>query len=65
MITIIQYDKIVVLENGRKVEEGSPLDLIRNGGYFCKLVEEGGAQFKENMIYCATNKEVDPAEVFK
>lgn len=64
LITIIQYDKIVLLENGKKIEEGSPLELIESGGMFCKLVEEGGAQFKENMIYCATHKEVDPAEIF-
>lgn len=64
LITIVQYDKIVVLEKGKKVEDGSPLELIESGGMFCKLVEEGGSQFKENMIYCATHKEVNPAEVF-
>ena len=64
LITIIQYDKLIILENGKKIEEGSPLELIQNGGYFCSLVEEGGDEFKKNMIYCATNKHVDPSDVF-
>jgi len=64
LITIIQYDKLVVLENGKKVEEGSPSELIRSGGYFCKLVEEGGSTFKDNMLKAAGDHSLDPAAIF-
>ena len=63
LVTIIQYDQLVVLKNGVKVEQGSPLKLINNGGYFCSLVEEGGKEYKKKMIYCAKNREVDPSTV--
>ena len=63
LVTIIQYDQLVVLKNGVKVEQGSPLKLINNGGYFCSLVEEGGQEYKKKMIYCAKNREVDPSTI--
>lgn len=63
LITIIQYDKIVVLKDGEKIEEGSPLQLINDNKYFCSLIDEGGEEFKKKMIYCAENKEVDPTTV--
>jgi ABC-type multidrug transport system fused ATPase/permease subunit len=64
LITIVQYDKLIILENGKKIEEGSPTELIESGGFFCSLVEEGGEEFKNNMIYCAKNHSVNPADVF-
>lgn len=63
LITIIQYDKLIVLRDGKKVEEGSPKSLIEKGGYFCELVEEGGEEFKKKMIYLAEHREVDPTSV--
>ena len=47
--TIIEYDKIVVLKNGRKVEEGSPYELLENPGYFYDFVREGGKEYLEVM----------------
>lgn len=47
--TIIQYDKIIVLDDGKKVEEGSPLELIRNDGIFAEMVEKGGRRYKEAL----------------
>ena len=35
--TVIQYDNLVVLKDGKKIEEGAPLDLIAKDGYFRKL----------------------------
>lgn len=64
LITIIQYDKLLIFEKGKKIEEGSPLELINKGGYFCGLVEEGGEDFKKKMIYAAENREIDPATLF-
>lgn len=49
--TIIHYDKIVVMDDGRIVEIGKPKDLLRvEGGKFEKIVSENGAEFKERML---------------
>ena len=47
--TIIEYDKIVVLKNGKKVEEGSPYELLESPCYFYEFVEEGGEEYLEMM----------------
>lgn len=79
LITICQYDKLVILDQGKKSQEGSVLQLLGEPeeeggeidkqkwpgtGIFANLVNEGGKAFREKMIYCARNREVDPAEVF-
>lgn len=38
MRTIANADKIIVLENGEIVEEGSPENLLKNNGLFAKMV---------------------------
>lgn len=48
--TIIQYDKVVVLENGRVAEEGSPLMLLEKRGIFDSMVREAGEEFREKMF---------------
>lgn len=63
LITIVQYDKILILENGTKKEEGSPLELINSHGYFYKLVSEGGAEFEEKMTKLAKDKNLDPNSI--
>jgi len=41
--TVITYDKIVVFKKGKKIEEGTPLELLdRKEGYFRGMVLEGG-----------------------
>ena len=35
--TIVNADKIIVLEDGRVVEEGTHKELIGNGGAYCEL----------------------------
>lgn len=41
--TVVDYDKILVLDKGEVVEYGTPLELIdKDGGYFRKMVEETG-----------------------
>ena len=64
LITIIQYDKLLIFDRGTKAEEGTPLELIQKGGYFAKLVEEGGKEFKAKMIRAAKNHDLDPAVLF-
>ena len=40
--TLIDYDKIVVLDNGGLVEHGSPKELIEREGAFASMVDETG-----------------------
>jgi ATP-binding cassette subfamily B protein len=35
--TVANFDRIVVLEDGRVVEDGAPADLLRSGGSFARL----------------------------
>ena len=60
--TVMAYDKIMVLSEGKLVEEGSPLDLLEgrgvlNKGIFREMVEENGTQFFEKMRQVAAKKE--------
>ena len=40
--TIMDSDRVVVLERGEVVEFDTPSELIRRGGVFCGLVREAG-----------------------
>ncbi|KAI5277456.1 ATP-binding cassette, sub-C (CFTR MRP), member 9 [Ascosphaera acerosa] len=40
--TILDSDRIVVLEKGRVAEFDTPANLIKRGGLFCSLVKEAG-----------------------
>ena len=56
--TIIQYDKLLILEYGKLVEFGSPRELLeKTGGYFRGLVLEGGEEFVEDMFELIMVKE--------
>lgn len=46
LVTIMQYDKVIVMADGEKIEEGSPSELIERNGTFCELVEEGERSLK-------------------
>ena len=60
-VSVIQFDRVLVLgKGGEKVEDGSPLELISEEGYFCGLVSRDGDEFKKNMIFCAQNPLIDP-----
>ena len=40
--TIIDYDKILVMSNGKAAEFGTPTELIDNNGIFAELVNATG-----------------------
>jgi len=40
--TIMDYDKILVMENGKAAEFGTPSELIENNGIFTELVNATG-----------------------
>lgn len=46
--TIMNYDKIIVMENGRVVEIGSPVVLSKSGGKFSKMLKDEGID--ENLM---------------
>ena len=49
LITVIQYDKIVMLERGRKIEEGSPLALMIRDSEF-----NSGEEHKRKLVAIAS-----------
>lgn len=56
--TIIQYDKILVLNQGEKEEFGAPRELLeKEGGYFRAMVEENGENFVQDMWTLIQEKE--------
>ena len=42
--TIIDYDVIIVMENGRVAEIGSPRDLLNSSGIFTSMVNATGPE---------------------
>ena len=40
--TIANYDKIIVMDKGKIVESGKPLELIEKRGLFAQMVEHTG-----------------------
>jgi len=58
LITIAQYDRIMVMSEGKIVEFDTPLNLMKNeNSYFAKLVKESGPEFEKRMIALAENKD--------
>ena len=53
--TIIGYDKIVVLKQGIKEEEGSPVELLEANGSFSSMVDDCGAEFRAKIISLFNN----------
>ena len=45
--TIRNADQIIVMKNGRIVEMGNNIELIKKDGYYKKMLEEGDS---ENII---------------
>ena len=57
--TIIKYDKLIVMENGERVEEGTPWGLLNKESYFRMLVKENGNEFFEEMMTIAKEKQIE------
>ena len=56
--TIIDYDRIAVLENAQLVEFGPPAELLREGhaGPFSKLIDRTGSAVSEHLRSIAQGK---------
>ena len=56
--TIIQYDKILVLDAGKKMEYDSPSNLLKNpDSFFRRLVENSG--HKDLLFSLASDVKLD------
>jgi len=56
--TIIQYDKIMVLDHGKIVEFDSPIKLFdHEESYFSSLIKEQGKDFEKRMKYLAKHRD--------
>jgi ABC-type multidrug transport system fused ATPase/permease subunit len=54
--TIMKYDKILVLDQGKLIEEGSPHKLLsglEGSGNFRSMVQDGGEKFFQEMVKIA------------
>mmetsp|Transcript_5398 Transcript_5398/g.7759 ORF Transcript_5398/g.7759 Transcript_5398/m.7759 type:complete len:344 (-) Transcript_5398:175-1206(-) len=48
--TVIEYDRILVLGNGKVIEYGSPKQLLeKEGGYFASMVEDTGEKMASGL----------------
>ncbi|KAJ3162748.1 Multidrug resistance-associated protein 4 [Geranomyces michiganensis] len=57
--TVIDYDAILVLEDGRLVESGSPFNLLqREGGWFSNMVASMGDDAQKMLKESAMKKEI-------
>jgi len=56
--TIMDYGRILVMENGRAVEFGSPKELLERGGVFADLVASTGEESAKTLreIACCGSK---------
>lgn len=54
--TIIEYDRIIVLDKGKLVEEGPPIDLIEKEGIFYEMISKNGKDFMREMRDLASKK---------
>ena len=52
LITVADYDKIIVMHRGRIVEMGAPHELIETGGLFLEMVQHTGKS-AENIKFKA------------
>lgn len=49
LITIADYDRVLVMKRGRVVEQGSPHSLLQRDGLFADMVRHSGKN-AENII---------------
>jgi ATP-binding cassette subfamily C (CFTR/MRP) protein 4 len=64
--TVIDYDKIMVLDNGVIVEYGAPYELLQKSisepdAWFSRMVEEMGPEARENLTNIARKKHLQIA----
>jgi len=48
--TIVDYDRILVMEKGTIIEEGSPYELVKDRGIFYSMIRPSGRNESEIII---------------
>ena len=55
LATVLKADRILVMDQGRIVEEGTHAALVRQGGLYAKLARLQFDQGSENLLLAAGN----------
>lgn len=63
--TIIDYDRIVFLADGKVIEYGSPAELVQRDGPFRKLVNETGKENAEVLVNLALARKYEDDDEFE
>ena len=50
LVSIVDYDKILFVSEGKVVEEGDPFELIKKGGYFSKMIKGNDIDEMNSLI---------------
>ena len=62
--TIIQYDRIFVMQAGEIIEQGSPVELLTRESAFRDMVRENGTEYEEKLLKLATNLDLSILDEF-
>ena len=62
--TIIQYDRIFVMQAGEIIEQGSPVELLTRESAFRDMVRENGSEYEEKLLKLATNLDLSILDEF-
>ena len=54
----MHYDKVLVLDKGKLLESGSPLELLERDSSFRSLVRENGPEFEKKMVLLARKSSI-------
>ena len=60
--TIARMDRLIVLEQGRIVEEGTHDELLRLGGHYAKLWRHQSGGFLADELDAGAGRKLEPAE---
>lgn len=65
LLTVIDYDLIVFLADGKALEVGSPAELVSRDGPFRKLINETGKENAEVLVKLALARKYEAEEEFE
>jgi ATP-binding cassette subfamily C (CFTR/MRP) protein 1 len=48
--SVLHYDRILVMEDGKLLEDGKPMDLFQTGAYFRKICDRSGIGLNDILL---------------